>query len=98
MAVSLNIAVIALNGRLVEDVTEGPAFKGTINSMAQLYDLQHAERYRDFALYESPTTGDLVSSSFMIPRTHEELVKKRQTVKLRTDHTTSASWATPWTS
>lgn len=77
---------VYLNGRLVEDVTEEPAFKGTINSMAQLYDLQHEERYRDFALYESPTTGDLVSSSFMIPRTHEELVKKRQTFKLRTDH------------
>lgn len=77
---------VYLNGRLVEDVTEEPVFKGTIQSVAELYDIQHDPRYRDFALYESPTTGDMVSSSFLIPHSREELVKKRQTFKLRSDH------------
>src|SRR5688500_17839631 len=77
---------VYLNGKLVEDVTEEPVFQGTIQSIAELYDLQHDARYRDFALYESPTTGNPVSTSFIIPRSKEELVQKRQTFKLRTDH------------
>ena len=44
----------------------------------------HLVPYADRVIAD--TTGDLVSSSFMFPRTHEELVKKRQTFKLRTDH------------
>ncbi len=77
---------VYLNGRLVEDVTEEPVFKGPIESIAQLYDLQHEPQYRDVMLYESPTTGDLVGRSFQIPYTREDLVKKRQAFKLRTDH------------
>lgn len=77
---------IYLNGRKVEDVTEEPVFRGPIESIAQLYDLQHDPRYRDFALYTSPTTGDPVSTSFLIPQSREEMVKKRQLFKLRTDH------------
>jgi anthranilate 3-monooxygenase (FAD)/4-hydroxyphenylacetate 3-monooxygenase len=77
---------IYLNGKLVKDVTEEPAFRGTIESVAQLYDLQYDPRYSDFALYESPTTGDPVSTSFLIPYSREDLIKKRQLFKLRTDH------------
>ncbi len=77
---------IYLNGRLVEDVTEEPAFKGAIQSMAELYDMQHDDRYRDVMLYTSETTGNPVSSSFLVPRSKEELIKKRQSLKLRTDH------------
>jgi aromatic ring hydroxylase len=36
-----------LGGRRIADVTQGPVFAGAIQSMVQLYDLQHAPRYRD---------------------------------------------------
>src|SRR5678815_5764009 len=39
---------IYLNGRLVSNVTEEPVFQGAIKSIAELYDLQHDPRYRDF--------------------------------------------------
>src|SRR5262249_49355526 len=77
---------IYLNGRLVKDVTEEPVFQGPIESMAKLYDLQWDARYRDFALYESPSTGDMVSRSFQDAQTKDDLIKKRQLLKLRTDH------------
>ena len=36
--------------------------------------------------YPSPTTGQPVSTSFLIPYSREELVKKRKHFKLRADH------------
>src|SRR5687767_229591 len=77
---------IYLDGRLLDDVTEEAVFKGPIESMAQLYDLQHDPRYSDVALFPSPSTGDLVSRSFQIPANKDEVIKKRQLLKLRTDH------------
>jgi anthranilate 3-monooxygenase (FAD) / 4-hydroxyphenylacetate 3-monooxygenase len=77
---------IYLNGRQVSDVTTEPVFQGPIESMAALFDLQHDPRYRDFMLYPSPTTGDPVHISFLVPRSKEDLIKKRKALKLRTDH------------
>jgi len=42
--------------------------------------------YRDVMTYPSPTTGEPVSTSFLVPYSREELVKKRKHFKLRTDH------------
>jgi 4-hydroxyphenylacetate 3-monooxygenase oxygenase component len=81
-----NQPTVYFDGRLVEDVTTEPAFAGALQSVAEQYDLQLDERYRHFALYESPSSGELVSTSFMIPRSREDLTKKRQQFKLRADH------------
>ena len=58
-------------GEPVEDVTAHPAFKGGVQTLARLYDLQW-ENAR-VSLYESPTTGRKVGRSFMMARTREEL-------------------------
>lgn len=75
-----------LNGRRIADVTQEPVFAGPLQSMAQLYDLQHDPRYRDFMLYPSPTTGEPVHVSFRVPRSREELISRRKALKVRTDH------------
>lgn len=77
---------VYLNGERVRDVTQEPLFIGPMNSIAEQYDLQHDERYHDILTYESPTSGERVPSSFIIPKSKEDLIKKRQTFKLRTDH------------
>ena len=77
---------VYLGGRRVESVVEEPVFQGTIQSIAELYDLQHDARYRDFMLYASPSTGDPVHVSFQVPGTKQQLVNKRKAFKLRTDH------------
>ena len=65
-----------------ETVTTGipdhPAFRNVVRTYAHLYDLQHDPRHRDLLTYESPTTGDRVGTSFMVPRTAEDLVKRRE--------------------
>ena len=77
---------VYLNGKLVEDVVTEPIFRGPIESIAALYDIQFDPRYKDFALYESPSTGNMVSRSFQVPETKNDVVKRRQLLKLRTDH------------
>lgn len=77
---------IYLGGRRIEHVTEEPLFQGPIQSIAEQYDLQHDPAYRDVLTYPSPTTGERVSTSFMLPRSPEELAQKRKSFKLRADH------------
>ena len=77
---------VYLNGKRVQDVTQEPIFIGPLQSIAEQYDLQHDKRYRDILTYDSPTSGEKVPTSFMIPRSKEDLIKKRQAFKLRTDH------------
>ena len=74
-----------LDGERIADVTTHPLFEGPLRSIMEQYDLQLAPEYRDACLYTSPTTGDLVSTSFMLPKSQEDLVKKRQQFKLRSD-------------
>ena len=70
----------------VEDVTTHPALRNGVRSVAALYDMQHDPARREAMTYPSPTTGHPVSTSFLIPHTREELVKKRKHFKLRADH------------
>ena len=77
---------VYLGGRLVPDVTAEPIFQGPIRAIAEQYDMQLDPAYRDVMTYRSPTTGEPVSSSFLVPRSREDLVKKRKHFKLRADH------------
>jgi 4-hydroxyphenylacetate 3-monooxygenase len=64
-----------------ETITSGiashPAFRGVIRSYAGLYDLQHDPAYRDVLTYPSPTSGERVATSFLVPATADDLVKRR---------------------
>src|SRR5690349_17243378 len=77
---------VYLGGRRISDVTAEPVFQEPIRAIAEQYDMQLDPAYREVMTYPSPTTGQPVSTSFLVPRTREELVKKRQHFKLRADH------------
>lgn len=70
---------IYIHGERVEDVTEHPAFKNVIKSMANLYDLQYEKPEK--MLYTSPTTGDKVGMTFLQPRTVDDLIKRREAMQ-----------------
>lgn len=70
---------IWLNGELVKDVTTHPAFRGAAQSIAKLYDYQH--EHPDIMLTTSPDTGDLVGTSFMFPKSKDDLYKMGEAVK-----------------
>lgn len=63
-----------LGGERIGDVTEHPAFQGTLDSMAGLYDLQH--ECADECLMADPDTGELVNVSNIVPRSRDDLVRR----------------------
>ncbi|MFD2044872.1 4-hydroxyphenylacetate 3-monooxygenase, oxygenase component [Ornithinibacillus salinisoli] len=69
---------VYIHGERVEDVTEHPAFKNVIKSMANLYDLQYEKQ--DKMLYTSPTTGNKVGMTFLQPKTVEDLIARREAI------------------
>lgn len=71
---------------LTGGIPDHPAFRNVVRTYASLYDLQHVPELRDTMTYESPSTGDRVGTSFMAPRTHEDLVKRRTMMKTWADH------------
>src|SRR3989440_1103552 len=66
-----------LGGERVKDVTTHPGLANGVRSVAALYDMQHDPTLRDEMTYVSPTTGDRVGLSFIIPRTKQELELRR---------------------
>lgn len=67
---------VYIHGERVDDVTEHPAFKNVIKSMADLYDLQYEKQ--DKMLYTSPTSGDKVGMTFLQPKTVDDLIARRE--------------------
>lgn len=67
-----------LAGERVKDVTTHPALRRGAESIARLYDMQHEPAYRKILTYPSPLSGEPVGTSFLQPRTPEELVQRRQ--------------------
>ena len=70
---------------LTGGVADHPAFRNVVRTYAALFDAQHAPEYRNILTYPSPTTGDLVATSFLIPRTPEDLAKRGQAFKVWAD-------------
>ncbi|MEE3250287.1 MAG: 4-hydroxyphenylacetate 3-hydroxylase N-terminal domain-containing protein, partial [Chloroflexota bacterium] len=74
---SENPAEVWIGGEKVEDVTIHPAFQNGVHSLATLYDLQHNPNTKDTMTFESPKSGDPVGLSFIVPKTVDDLVKRR---------------------
>jgi 4-hydroxyphenylacetate 3-monooxygenase len=65
-----------LEGRRVTgDIGQHPAFRGIARSLARLYDLQHAAPP---TTYRSPSSGEPVGGSFLVPRTPEDLALRHE--------------------
>ncbi|MBM7571639.1 4-hydroxyphenylacetate 3-monooxygenase, oxygenase component [Aquibacillus albus] len=64
--------------KIIGNISEHPTYKGAIKSQAMLYDLQHQEDVKDLMTYFSPQTGDRVGTSFLQPKTKEDLTKRRK--------------------
>ena len=75
---------VYMSGERVKDVTTHPALRNAVQSIARLYDLQHDPELGDQMTYTSPTTGDPVGLSFIVPRTPEDLDRR---------HTMMSNWA-----
>ncbi|HYU14584.1 MAG TPA: 4-hydroxyphenylacetate 3-hydroxylase N-terminal domain-containing protein [Candidatus Acidoferrum sp.] len=78
---------VYINGERVADVTEHPAFRGAVRSIAQLYDLSASPEHRETMTFPSPATGEPVNKCFLLPRTPEDLAARRRAHRLWADAT-----------
>ena len=67
-----------LGGERVKDVTTHPGLRRGAEAIASLYDLQHDPRWHEAMTYVSPTSGERVGLSFIVPRTRPELEARRE--------------------
>jgi 4-hydroxyphenylacetate 3-monooxygenase len=65
-------------GERVDDVTGHPAFHNGVRSVAALYDMQHDPALRGEMTYASPSTGQPVGLSFLMPHSIEDLERRRK--------------------
>lgn len=70
-----------VDGEKVADVTSHPSLAGCAQGLADIYDLQHDPAYRDLLTMESPSSGERVSLAYLLPRTIEDLVRRRQMIE-----------------
>jgi 4-hydroxyphenylacetate 3-monooxygenase/anthranilate 3-monooxygenase (FAD)/4-hydroxyphenylacetate 3-monooxygenase len=62
-------------GRLIEDVPSHPGFSGTVQSLARLYDAQHAPELFDRLTVD--WQGERISYRYHPPQSAEDLARKR---------------------
>ncbi|MEW5958426.1 MAG: 4-hydroxyphenylacetate 3-monooxygenase, oxygenase component [Chloroflexota bacterium] len=80
-------------GKRVQDITTEPGLANGVASLAELYDVQWADP--EAMLFDSPTTGDKVGRSFMIPKTGEELASIGEMMYRWANHTCGMMGRTP---
>ena len=74
-------ADVYISGEKVADVTRHPAFAGGLHTVAGLLDMQHDPALRDDMTYPSPSTGDPVGLSFIMPRNADDLARRRKMMR-----------------
>jgi 4-hydroxyphenylacetate 3-monooxygenase len=66
-----------LDGKRVPDVTADVQLAPYAQALAGIFDLQHEPDHRQLLTFESPSSGDLVSLAYQLPRSAEDLTRKR---------------------
>ena len=72
-------------GRRIEDVTAHSGFTGTIKTLADLYDKQHAPEFRDLMTFDHD--GERVSYGYLAPKNAEQLARKRRNIEFWAEQT-----------
>ena len=65
-----------LQGERVKDPTAHGGLSNGIHTLARLYDMQHEPELRDEMTYVSPSSGERVGLSFIVPRTQSDLQRR----------------------
>ena len=65
-----------LQGERVKDPTTHGGLSNGVHTLARLYDMQHEPELRDEMTYVSPSSGERVGLSFIVPRTQSDLERR----------------------
>jgi 4-hydroxyphenylacetate 3-monooxygenase len=78
---------IFIDGERVADVTRDRRLAGAARSVAELYGMQHDPALAARMTFASPSSGAPVGLSFIEPRTIDDLIRRRDMVKIWMDAT-----------
>src|SRR5262249_84844 len=74
-----------IDGERVPDVTTDPRLAEAARSLAALYDMQHDPALADRMTFRSPTSAESVGLSFIEARSVDDLIHRREMVKIWMD-------------
>ena len=69
---------IYMDGQLIGNPVDHPAFQNAVRTVARLYDFQAAPENLELMTFESPTSGGRVNRHWQLPRSYDELVGFRR--------------------
>jgi 4-hydroxyphenylacetate 3-monooxygenase len=78
---------IFMDGDEIGDVARDPRTAGAACTLAELYDMQHDAPLADRMVFASPSNGEPVGLSFIEPKTVDDLIRRREMIKLWMDRT-----------
>jgi len=73
---------IWLEGERVEDVTTHPKMARMAKTLASVYDLQHSPEHHEKMTFRSPTSGEPVALSYLVPENQEDLLRRRKALEI----------------
>ncbi|CAI8028833.1 4-hydroxyphenylacetate 3-monooxygenase oxygenase component [Geodia barretti] len=71
-----------LGGERVADVTFHPKMARMAQTLAGIYDLQHSPEFRERMTFTSPTSGEPVALSYLVPETQDDLTRRRGALEI----------------
>ncbi|KGP72395.1 4-hydroxyphenylacetate 3-monooxygenase, oxygenase component [Pontibacillus yanchengensis] len=72
--------------RIQGNISQHSAFQGVIQSQAELYDIQHSQA-EEMMTFSSDTTGHQIGTSYLIPKTKQDLQARRKMIQRWARHT-----------
>jgi 4-hydroxyphenylacetate 3-monooxygenase len=72
---------IYLDGELVGDVTEHPAFRNAVHSAAALYDFQACPENIELMTFQPSSLNRRINRAWQMPRSYEEMVQRRKAMQ-----------------
>lgn len=79
--------IIDAAGNPVDDVTAHPAFAAGVDTLARYYDAQHDPATRDTLTYVDGESGQRASIAWMVPRSKDDLRRRREACRFSTYQT-----------
>lgn len=86
---------IYLEGGRVADVTTHPHFARMAETLAKVYDLQHDGRYTGDMVFPSPSSGEAVALSYIIPQDQTDLARRHRALEIVADEVHGMLGRTP---
>jgi 4-hydroxyphenylacetate 3-monooxygenase len=72
---------VYIDGKLVADVTEHPAFRNSVASAGLLYDFQARPENIELMTFSPDGSGRRINRAWQMPRSHAEMVQRRKALQ-----------------